>query len=195
MDPTPNPSEVAPAAAPLLCMQFMSDLHIEFARARDYSTNALLSSLSLSLQALQLLPKWTAQAPVLALLGDIGKVNQDKYKNFIEAQAKMFERVLVLFGNHEYGLAFHLINSDTPNARSSFFFFFLRYVCMIAPRICHDIPDDDRYYGGDSYDTLMSETRTAFAHLKNVTFMQKTAVTIGGVCILGAFPLPILYSL
>jgi len=45
-------------------------------------------------------------AKVLALLGDIGVVGQDKdfesYKRFIEEVAPMYEHIFVITGNHEY---------------------------------------------------------------------------------------------
>ncbi|KNC56353.1 Ser/Thr protein phosphatase [Thecamonas trahens ATCC 50062] len=41
-------------------------------------------------------------APVLALLGDIGLVYQDKYREFVLEQTTRFEHVILLAGNHEY---------------------------------------------------------------------------------------------
>jgi hypothetical protein len=110
---------------------------------------------------------WTAQAPVLALLGDIGKVSQEKYLSFIEAQSKIFKQVLVLFGNHEC----------EPATSSSCFIIFNRFSIFKA-HIC-------RYYHSESYDTLIAETREKFKHLTNVTLMQKTVIEIDGVILLG----------
>ena len=40
-------------------------------------------------------------APVLALLGDIGSPSEPAYEAFLLRQAQRFEQVLVLTGNHE----------------------------------------------------------------------------------------------
>eukprot|EP01006_Ploeotia_vitrea_P057604 TRINITY_DN68192_c6_g3_i1.p1 TRINITY_DN68192_c6_g3~~TRINITY_DN68192_c6_g3_i1.p1 ORF type:complete len:348 (+),score=39.26 TRINITY_DN68192_c6_g3_i1:55-1098(+) len=49
-----------------------------------------------------------ATAPILLLAGDIGCVNSKKYEEFVFNQAKRFEVVLVVAGNHEfYGSEYH----------------------------------------------------------------------------------------
>ncbi|EAW07345.1 Ser/Thr protein phosphatase superfamily [Aspergillus clavatus NRRL 1] len=62
--------------------QLISDIHLEAPRAYD-------------------LFDIPAQAPYLALLGDIGNVIDDGFFTFIEAQLQKFQVVFVLLGNHE----------------------------------------------------------------------------------------------
>ena len=64
-------------------IQVMSDIHLEMIHYE--------------------LPVITPQAPHLALLGDIGVMkdkNYEKYKQFLLAQSKQFNTVIVLMGNH-----------------------------------------------------------------------------------------------
>ena len=63
----------------------MSDLHIEFLPGVTNWQNI------------------TPKAPYLALIGDIGLLNDGglpKYKAFIQEQASKYEKVLVVLGNH-----------------------------------------------------------------------------------------------
>ena len=64
-------------------IQIVSDTHLEF-RAK---TNA---------------PIIQRHAPNLALLGDIGKPFSQSYEAFIGEQARTFDNVFVVMGNHEY---------------------------------------------------------------------------------------------
>lgn len=63
-------------------IQVVSDLHLEIPSAYD---------------VFQIPP----EAPYLALLGDIGLVNNDGFLSFIEAQLRKFQIVFLLLGNHE----------------------------------------------------------------------------------------------
>lgn len=69
-----------------LRIQIASDLHVEFYAANDDSIEDII------------LP----QAPILALIGDIGLACTDTLKNFLHLQADRFDKVLFLAGNHEY---------------------------------------------------------------------------------------------
>lgn len=64
--------------------QFVSDLHLEF-----YATGDPIDSLPVL-------------APYLILLGDIGNPFEANYQQFIADQARHFEQVYVVAGNHEY---------------------------------------------------------------------------------------------
>lgn len=66
-------------------MQLLSDIHLEFSRKGKGF-------------------KFPTTAPYLCLLGDIGDPGSKVYSNFIHAQAKRFEQVFILKGNHScYG--------------------------------------------------------------------------------------------
>lgn len=71
----------------LLRVQIASDLHIEF-----YGTAATQ------------VPKHliVPNAPILALLGDIGLAFTDSLREFLHYQADQFEKVLFVLGNHEF---------------------------------------------------------------------------------------------
>ena len=72
---------------PDLRIQIVSDIHIEFyKRSSGKNLDFLIEP----------------QAPVLALLGDIGYACTDQLKDFLHSQADRFETVLFLAGNHEY---------------------------------------------------------------------------------------------
>ncbi len=61
----------------------LTDLHIEFPRAEKLK-----------------IPK---KAPYLALIGDIGvlyKAKKEAYRQFLLDQAEIFDKVLVILGNH-----------------------------------------------------------------------------------------------
>jgi Calcineurin-like phosphoesterase len=62
-------------------LQYMSDLHLE---KHNYEVD--------------LVPK----APNLALLGDIGSPNSQRYRNFIHTCSRRYDKVYLLAGNHEY---------------------------------------------------------------------------------------------
>jgi len=71
--------------SPDLRIQIVSDLHIEFYdewKNLDFLINP--------------------QAPILALLGDIGYACSFQLKRFLHSQCDRFEKVLFLAGNHEY---------------------------------------------------------------------------------------------
>jgi len=71
-------------------LQLMSDIHLEF----DGSEQSI--------------PPWEPKAPILCLLGDIGYGTKKRIKefnilmNFLATQAKRYEFVLFVPGNHEY---------------------------------------------------------------------------------------------
>lgn len=53
-------------------------------------------------------PELPRLCPNLALLGDIGRPFEASYIDFLDAQAKKFENVFVVAGNHEF------YNDDYP---------------------------------------------------------------------------------
>ena len=63
-------------------LQIVSDLHLEFRRSSP--------------------PRITKYGNDLALLGDIGHPFAESYRQFLSDQAKIFDNVFVLLGNHEY---------------------------------------------------------------------------------------------
>jgi len=70
-------------------VQIASDLHLEFIYegcGAEFDLDAVV----------------TPTAPILALLGDIGIPTHPGYKRFLLHQAKRFDAVLVLTGNHEF---------------------------------------------------------------------------------------------
>ena len=71
--------------SPRLRLQIASDLHLEFYRGAAPPDDIIVPN-----------------APVLALLGDIGSPSEPAYEAFLLRQAQRFEQVLVLTGNHEY---------------------------------------------------------------------------------------------
>ena len=88
-DEATDPATAAAASvtsAPLR-IQVVSDLHIEFYRH------------ILKVPAHSIIQP---QAPILALLGDIGLACTDLLRDFLYRQADRFEHVLFLAGNHEY---------------------------------------------------------------------------------------------
>jgi len=68
----------------MLKLQLLSDLHLEFYASLDR------------------LPNIPVQAPVLALLGDIGYPRDDIYKEFLLQCSQRWWKVLIIAGNHEY---------------------------------------------------------------------------------------------
>ena len=70
---------------PRLRLQIASDLHLEFYNGAAPPDDIIVPN-----------------APVLALLGDIGSPLSPAYEAFLLRQAQRFEQVLVLTGNHEY---------------------------------------------------------------------------------------------
>lgn len=85
--PPPSIIQQSRAGSPDVRIQIVSDLHIEF---YDASTTKDLDFLI------------TPQAPILALLGDIGYACSDQLRDFLHSQCDRFEKVLFLAGNHEY---------------------------------------------------------------------------------------------
>lgn len=75
-----------------LRIQIASDLHIEFYEAHRIPEDIII-------------PK----APILALLGDIGLAFTPQLRLFLHDQAKRFETVLYIAGNHEY---YNLANGE-----------------------------------------------------------------------------------
>ena len=71
--------------SPRLRLQIASDLHLEFYRGAAPPDDIIVPN-----------------APVLALLGDIGSPSEPAYEAFLLRQAERFEQVLVLTGNHVY---------------------------------------------------------------------------------------------
>ncbi|KAH8175573.1 calcineurin-like phosphoesterase domain-containing protein [Sarocladium implicatum] len=74
-----------------MSVQILSDLHLEV--ARNYDT-------------FEVIPK----APYLALVGDIGAVNDDGFFSFLKRQLAQFRAVLLVTGNHE---AYHSTWTET----------------------------------------------------------------------------------
>jgi predicted phosphodiesterase len=69
----------------LASFQFLSDFHLEF---RDHDVREW--------------PEIKRVAPILVLAGDIGKVHQNIYGNFIGYVSLLFDHVLLVPGNHEH---------------------------------------------------------------------------------------------
>jgi len=67
-----------------LLLQIASDLHLEFEGA------------------LEKMPEIPVKAPCLALLGDIGFPQSERYQEFVLAQADRFKLVFLVAGNHEF---------------------------------------------------------------------------------------------
>lgn len=97
------------------------------------------------------------QAPILALLGDIGLSFSDELRYFLHQQADRFEHVLFLAGNHE---------------------FYNRLGCGGGV----DDDDDDRPRTVSEQRTWL---RQVCQERSNLHFMEKTRVNIGSVRILG----------
>lgn len=68
-------------------IQYFSDVHLEFF---DEIKPSFIESLIVK------------EADILVLAGDIGDPFSIIYKNFIEELSKMFEKVFIIAGNHEY---------------------------------------------------------------------------------------------
>lgn len=69
----------------VLQIQIASDLHIEFYKKTNIPEDIIVPN-----------------APILALLGDIGLANTNQLQDFLFHQADRFEKVLFIPGNHEY---------------------------------------------------------------------------------------------
>jgi predicted MPP superfamily phosphohydrolase len=65
-------------------IQYISDIHLEF------------------LSALLKQKRFSAQAPVLCLAGDIGYPNKPIYRQFLQSVSSQFDKVFLITGNHEY---------------------------------------------------------------------------------------------
>lgn len=73
-------------------IQLMSDLHLEIERGDEMDYEKFNIS---------------AVAPILALLGDIGLVQDERLFRFIRKLLYQFETVLYILGNHEsYGATY-----------------------------------------------------------------------------------------
>ena len=69
-----------------ISIHLLSDLHLEIGReGPDYETFCI-----------------TPKADILALLGDIGTLNEDRLFRFLKQQTSQFSKVLYLPGNHEF---------------------------------------------------------------------------------------------
>ena len=64
---------------------YLSDLHLEKDFKRIFNIN-----------------KYTKDRPYLILLGDIGYVNQQSYKDFLYGISGRFDKIFIVAGNHEY---------------------------------------------------------------------------------------------
>ena len=84
--PVRTPLPIADTTAGTLRIQIASDLHIEFYESIDNVPSDLIKP----------------QAPVLALLGDIGLAFSDVLRDFLFEQCNRFKQVLFLAGNHEF---------------------------------------------------------------------------------------------
>lgn len=114
-----------------LRIQIASDLHIEF-----YGNNPLPKDI--------IVP----QAPILALIGDVGAACSSNLKEFLHQQADQFETVLFLAGNHEY---YNPRNQQSPATVEE------QQECL----------------------------RSVCSERENIHFMEKDAIEIAGVRILG----------
>lgn len=138
-----------------LRMQFMSDLHIEFARVRK---SCLRSPLILKFR-----PSSCCQSGLLVLL----------LLPYLEILARCRRRSI---------LALLKLN-PSYSSRSWSYLAITSTFCVLTSMLIY------RYYHCETYDTLIAETREKFKHLSNVTLMQKTAMTLDGVVVLGMFML------
>ena len=79
---------------------YLSDLHIEKGYKRIFSIN-----------------KNFKDRPYLILLGDIGYVNENPYKEFLYGISDRFDKVFILAGNHEYDNrnSVNEVNSEIEN--------------------------------------------------------------------------------
>ena len=107
-----NPSVATPhlrlqISSPDVKIQVCSDLHLEFFHRYDSIPDDII----------------IPNAPILALLGDVGLAKTDLLKRFLHLQAERFEHVLVLSGNHEY------YNSENTQYTVSEQFTWLQEVC------------------------------------------------------------------
>ena len=64
---------------------YLSDLHLENGFNRIFNIN-----------------RYTKDRPYLILLGDIGYVNQQSYKDFLYGISGRFDKIFIVAGNHEY---------------------------------------------------------------------------------------------
>jgi predicted phosphodiesterase len=71
------------------CIQYLSDLHIEFYKGSLPKVDRLLR---------QIVPI----APLCILAGDIGYPFEETYRYFLEGMSRKFEHVILIHGNHEY---------------------------------------------------------------------------------------------
>jgi hypothetical protein len=94
-----------------LRIQVMSDLHLEFPLAPDrFPQVRVFSCCAVFTSLLQVLQETYGvegdDLPVLghclALLGDIGYPAKEGYAEFVLAQAKRFDHVFIVAGNHEF---------------------------------------------------------------------------------------------
>jgi hypothetical protein len=74
---------------PNITIQLMSDLHLEVVRGGrpDYECFSISPS---------------SKAEILALLGDIGNICNDRLFVFLKQQTQVFRQVLYILGNHEF---------------------------------------------------------------------------------------------
>jgi hypothetical protein len=72
-------------------LQFVSDLHTEFFPSAEAAFESIFGS-----------SPPTATAPVLALLGDVGYINQPVWEGFLRLCLSNWEEVWLLCGNHEF---------------------------------------------------------------------------------------------
>ena len=77
-----------------ISIHLLSDLHLEIDRGGgpDYETFRI-----------------TPKSDILALLGDIGTLNEDRLFRFLRQQTLQFSRVLYVPGNHEF---YHQLRKD-----------------------------------------------------------------------------------
>lgn len=68
-----------------ICLQFLSDIHLENHKQEVNILNFLKPS-----------------ATYLAILGDLGYPNHENYKEFLRQASALFEKVFLVSGNHEY---------------------------------------------------------------------------------------------
>lgn len=69
-------------------IDIISDIHLEF--LNRYQTNQVINKI-----------KKFKKSQIIALLGDIGKPNEESYKYFLSKILEMYNHVLLISGNHE----------------------------------------------------------------------------------------------
>ena len=104
-----------------ISIQLLSDLHLEIDRGEglDYENFCI-----------------TPKVDILALLGDIGTLNENRLFLFLRQQTSQFSKVLYLPGNHEFYVTMWR-HQSIKLMRSHLFYFFHCYRTMRSTNWMH----------------------------------------------------------